>query len=628
MKRRVRVHVLILLAMLSSLVVLPGQGLAQEDREPESTIKVELILDVSGSMAQVIETGETRMDAAKRVIRQVVSAIPEQEGINVGLRIYGFGGDNTDAGKDESCQSSELVAPISGVDKELLLDEIEALQPTGWTPLSLSLERAGEDFEAGENVTNAAVLITDGLETCGGDPCEVASDLHAADIQLITHVIGFALVPEEQETLGCIAEGGGGMLLSATNAEELSAALFDVLEELEVVEGAGFIGGSALGLLPEGEAGELSVVATGPYDGNVLPIVVRNNTGEDIIRITAVATARNPAGQVIGSGNDQMFSPNLVRSGGLSFGYAYFGGIELPEDTEFEIDLDSQAATDDEFENVRDLEVVEASTVEGRVVGTLENTYDVELTGPIGIDAVCFDDEGELLTHQQSYSSKETVAPEETLTFQVENFQTDTCPLFLVAGSGFDNSFGPNNDVEPPGSTEEADVETPESEEQTAEPVDETPEADETAEPSTPRAASGDCADLTSAESILLALQERGVPIGDYVVYTAEDDPNELLGRPGQYIAKVNFIDTTIGTGSTFFDTSEGGSIEVFETEEQAQKRADFILRTIESDPQFDIEYHFLDGAVLLRLSKSLTPDEAAEYEEALQDIVNCVSSD
>ncbi len=341
MKRHRLSHVLTMLVVLSGLFAVPLLGSAQQESEPATTINVELILDVSGSMAQVIETGETRMDAAKRVIREVVAAIPEQEGINVGLRIYGFGGDNTEAGKDESCQSSELVAPVSGVDKQLLLDEIEALQPTGWTPLSLSLERAGGDFEPGENVTNAAVLITDGLETCGGDPCAVAGDLHTADIQLITHVIGFALVPEEQATLGCIAEGGGGMLLSAANAEELSTALFDVLQELEVVAGVGFIGGNVIGLLPEGEAGELSVVATGPYDGNLLPIVARNNTGEDIIRITAVATALNPAGQVIASGNDQLFSPNLVRSGGLAFGYAYFGGIELPEDTEFEIDLDS-----------------------------------------------------------------------------------------------------------------------------------------------------------------------------------------------------------------------------------------------------------------------------------------------
>ncbi len=610
MSRRICLHVLNFLLVVSTLVAIPTQSSATQLGDPGPTINVELILDVSGSMAQVIDTGETRMDAAKRVIREVVSAIPEQDGINVGLRIYGFAGDNTDAGRAESCESSELVVPVSGVDKQALLNEVEVLQPTGWTPLALSLERAGGDFEASENASNAAVLVTDGLETCGGDPCTAARSLNAADIQLVTHVIGFAVTAEEQANLGCIADGGGGRLLSAANADQLQSALFEILEELEVVQGSGFIGGNALGILPEGDAGELSVVAIGQYDGNVVPIVARNNTGEDIIRITAVVTARNPAGQVIASGNDQLFNPNLVRAGGVSFGYAYFGGVELPQDTTFEVDLDATPATDDEFENIRDLEVLEASTIDGRVVGTLRNIYDVELTGPIGISAVCFDEAGGLLSHQQSYSSAETLGPQETVTFQVENYQTGICPQFLVAGSGWDNSFGPNNSVEPPAMETDTDSEEVQAvEEEAPEPAVQTNQ--------------GECADLSSAESILLALQSTGLPIGDYRAYTAEDDPNELLGRPGGYVSKVNFIDTTIGPGSSIFDVSEGGSIEVFETNANAQSRNDYIASLIEELPILT-EYDFLEGTVLLRVSSSLTPDEAAVYQSALEDVVNC----
>jgi len=621
MRRRIHFHVFILLVIVGGIVAIPMPTSAIQETQPSQTINVELILDVSGSMAQVIETGETRMDAAKRVIQEVIATIPEQEGINVGLRIYGFGGDNTDEGRAESCQSSELVAPISGVNKELLLAEIQALQPTGWTPLALSLERAGEDFQSGENVTNAAVLITDGLETCDGDPCAVASALNASDVQLITHVVGFALVPEEQATLGCIAEGGGGQLLGASNASELSTALFDILEELEVVQGTEFIGGTALGILPEGEVGELSAVAIGPYDGNTLPIVARNNTGSDIIRITAVATAQNPAGQVIASGGDQLFSPNLVRSGGLSFGYAYFDGIALPADTTFEVDLNFTPATDDEFENIRDLQVVEASTLEGRVVGTLQNIYDVELEGPIAINAVCLDETGALLAHLQSFSSAQSVAPGETLSFQVDNFLSVSCPLFLVAGSGWDNTFGPNNSVEPPGAPI---VSEDEAQAQDQDPTpEEAPAVEDSPIPATPAAQVDTCADLASTESILLSLQATGLPIGDYVVYTAENDPNTLLGRPGQYIAKANFVDTTLGVGSSLFDIAAGGSIEVFETAELAQGRADYITGVIAANPIL-VEYDFLNGPVLLRVSGVLTPDQASLYQMALGNITSC----
>ncbi|MDP9364304.1 MAG: VWA domain-containing protein [Chloroflexota bacterium] len=205
---------------------------ATEEPEEERgrAVNVELILDVSGSMAQATDTGDTRMEAAKQVLRDVVDGIPDREGINVGFRVYGHEGDNTAAGQDVSCESSDLVVPLDGVDKDALEEEIDVLQPTGWTPIALSLERAGEDFEdIGVIAANFVVLVTDGLETCGGDPCEVAGDLHDGGLAVTTSVVGFGLTPDEQATIACIAEEGGGDVLGAANAAELSAALFEVL---------------------------------------------------------------------------------------------------------------------------------------------------------------------------------------------------------------------------------------------------------------------------------------------------------------------------------------------------------------------------------------------------------------
>lgn len=506
------------------------------------------------------------------------------------------------------------------MNKQVLLNQIMGLQPTGWTPLALSLERAGQDFQPGENVTNAAVLVTDGLETCGGDPCSVASALHADDIQLITHVVGFALTPEEQSTLGCIAEGGGGQLLGAANASELTSALFTILEELEVIQGIGFIGGNAFSVLPEGEVGELSVLATGPYDGTQLPIVIRNNSGQDVIRITASVTARNPAGQVIGSGGDQLFSPNLVRAGGVAFGYAYFGGVPLPADTQFDVQLDATPATDDRFENRRDLEIVEASTIDGRIVGTAQNTYGTTLTGPFDARAVCFDEAGTLLVHQASFLVPQQLDADETVSFQVDNFTGTPCPLFLVAASGWDDSFGPNNSVEPPSeATETAEV---------------TGEATLPSTPTeaSPTAVSGvgeaslepvECADLGSPEAILLALQAMGLPVGEYVVYTPETDPNQLLGRPGQYTGKANFRDATLQPELTTIDLGDGGTVEVFTSVEDAQARREYVEQQLTILP-LPPQYIYLEGTVLMRLSHRVLPDQALLYEAALQEIASC----
>jgi hypothetical protein len=220
----------VVLALVVAGLLGPGLTLAQQDplQASTKTVNVELILDASGSMAETLPGGETRMEAAKRILRQVITDLPEREGVNVGLRVYGHLGDNTQAGKAVSCRSSELLVPVAGLDKAALIQQVEAIQPTGWTPIAYSLEQAAADFQlGGESITNAIVLVTDGEETC--DPperaCQAAAALHQAGISVTTHVVGFALTPQQTEQVSCIAEQGGGQLFGADNAQQLGSAL-------------------------------------------------------------------------------------------------------------------------------------------------------------------------------------------------------------------------------------------------------------------------------------------------------------------------------------------------------------------------------------------------------------------
>jgi hypothetical protein len=236
---------------MSLLLLSPafGVGAAAQDAtstpaagQPPAIINVELIFDSSGSMAQEVSPGETRIDAAKSVLNDVIDAIPDSEGVNVGFRVYGHEGSNQEADRAESCQSSDLVVPIDGIDKDALRSAVASYEPVGWTPITLSLERAAEDFhKPSENERNAIVLVTDGLETCGGDPCGAAQALADGEVDVTTYVIGFGLTQDEQRTMQCVADAGGGLNLGAGNAEELNTALFTVLEELQVVVQTGFL---------------------------------------------------------------------------------------------------------------------------------------------------------------------------------------------------------------------------------------------------------------------------------------------------------------------------------------------------------------------------------------------------
>lgn len=104
---------------------------------------------------------------------------------------------------------------------------------------------------------------------------------------------------------------------------------------------------------------------------------------------------------------------------------------------------------------------------------------------------------------------------------------------------------------------------------------------------------------VKDAEAYAVALKDAGLAVDELIVYTEETDENELLGRPSQYTSKVNFTN---------------GSVEVFNNNKDAVSRQEYINSIGESSPLF-AEYNYIKGNALLRINKSLTPEEAKKYE-------------
>ncbi|MFD8144744.1 hypothetical protein [Streptomyces sp. NPDC059708] len=101
---------------------------------------------------------------------------------------------------------------------------------------------------------------------------------------------------------------------------------------------------------------------------------------------------------------------------------------------------------------------------------------------------------------------------------------------------------------------------------------------------------------------------------------TAENDPNHLLGRPGQYTSKITFTDGRIKAADTegleAGDIGYGGSIEVFASTADAKARHDYIQTVTKGVPAL-AEYDYLHDSTLIRVSHLLTPEQAADYEKA-----------
>jgi hypothetical protein len=123
-------------------------------------------------------------------------------------------------------------------------------------------------------------------------------------------------------------------------------------------------------------------------------------------------------------------------------------------------------------------------------------------------------------------------------------------------------------------------------------------------------------------QKILTALSDGGVQIVDPVYYTDVSDPNKLLGRPHQYIAKASWRDPTIASeGKASVDN--GGSIEVLLTSADLQARYDYVDKITSSSAMFT-EYHYQNAPAFIRLSKAYLPSQA----QMIADIVLAIKFD
>lgn len=126
-----------------------------------------------------------------------------------------------------------------------------------------------------------------------------------------------------------------------------------------------------------------------------------------------------------------------------------------------------------------------------------------------------------------------------------------------------------------------------------------------------------------TAESSLTSLQEKISNVIRIVVYDEETDPNENLGRPGQYIGKADFFDDRME------DTEDNaGTIEFFSSKSDCNDRYEYLCKL--SDPELGVfgvnQYIYKYDLAVFRVSFDLTPTQAEEYKAAMDEIMGEVS--
>ena len=207
---------------LVGLVVglLPAAALAQTCNTADRSVL--LILDASGSMNAKLPNGETRIAVAQRAIKGVAGFVPAQAQLS--LRMYGA----QSAASQKNCQDTHLAVPFGAASAGggAITASVDAAKAQGYTPIAYSLGQAANDFPA-DAKERVIVLVSDGKETCQGDPVVAAKALAAKGITV--HTVGFVVDTAARGQLQAIARATGGSYFDAPVGPELPDTLKSAL---------------------------------------------------------------------------------------------------------------------------------------------------------------------------------------------------------------------------------------------------------------------------------------------------------------------------------------------------------------------------------------------------------------
>lgn len=180
-----------------------------------------IILDASQSMLDTLPDGQTRMSAAKRTILETLQKIPKQ--VPVGLRVYGTDTYN-------ACRSTRLMVPVMPNNRYQIASQMTKIRPTGMTPITYSLDTAVRSDFNHLNGKRNIILISDGMETCDADPCDLAVSMVQNGVDIKINVIGYGLRELDGiRQLKCAALATKGKFYNTHTAAELSNSLDQLL---------------------------------------------------------------------------------------------------------------------------------------------------------------------------------------------------------------------------------------------------------------------------------------------------------------------------------------------------------------------------------------------------------------
>ena len=183
--------------------------------------KAYLLLDASSSMLLSVD-GKQKMGIAKIAIKRFAKTLGEDN--EVSLYVYGHAGTQEDKDKELSCTKIDEVYPLQNYKEKEFDAAVDGVVAKGWTPLAAAIQTVNETSKNVEGPLTV-YIVSDGAETCDGDPIKAAKVFAQGNESRKVNIIGFNVDQKGEDQLKAVAEAGKGEYISANNSEELNNSI-------------------------------------------------------------------------------------------------------------------------------------------------------------------------------------------------------------------------------------------------------------------------------------------------------------------------------------------------------------------------------------------------------------------
>ncbi len=208
----------ILIAVLS--VYCSAQSKPATQTPPNTRIL--FVFDASQSMMAYWES-DRKVTIARNTLISIIDSLEHLNNVQMALRVYG----HQSPVPPQDCSDTRLEVPFGPNNAAKIRQKLRFVNPKGTTPIAGSLAAGAKDFpEDCHNCRNIIILITDGIEACDGDPCEVSLELQKKGIALKPFVIGIGIDEGFRKTFECI-----GHYYNAADEERFSEVMEVVISQ-------------------------------------------------------------------------------------------------------------------------------------------------------------------------------------------------------------------------------------------------------------------------------------------------------------------------------------------------------------------------------------------------------------